>query len=294
MTIFGKLSHYKTPMHRVDARVKLFGLIALMVLCFLPYGNYTNRFVILGFLGILTLILMIVSKVSFLQFLKSLRGLWFMMVFLVIVFVFVQTSSDVSSLHPMIVFPNGYTLYWEGVFQSLHIFYRFTLMLAFTLIFTSTTSPIDITFALEWYLTPLRLMKFPTQILTMIFTLALRFIPTLLEETQKIMKAQRSRGVDYNRGFVAKKVRSIITLIIPLLISCFSRSVDLSYAMDARGYNPYGKRTSYKILKFTYRDVISLIVILLLLGGYITLCVYINNVQGWDNMLNLFFGWPTF
>ena len=152
----------------------------------------------------------------------------------------------------------------------------------------------DITYALDWYLYPLKLIKFPTQIITMIISLALRFIPTLLDESQRIMKAQKSRGVDYNRGFLAKKVKSITTLFVPLLVSCFSRSVELSLAMDARGYDPYGERTSYKILKFKRRDFIAFLITLLIMALFITACAYSSFYPGADNLLKLLFGVDAF
>jgi len=291
---FGKYTPYNTIIHRVDARIKFFALIAFMVLCFLNYGNYTNRFIILGVLGIVIAIIMLLSKTSILQFFKSMKSMLFMFVFLAIVFMFIPTQNDTSTFHVMFRFSDTYAIYWEGLFQTLHIMFRFALMIALTLIFTATTAPMDITYALEWYFTPLRLLHFPTQILTMILSLALRFIPTLLEETQKIMKAQRSRGVDFNRGFISKKIKSITTLIIPLLVSCFARSADLSLAMDARGYDPYSKRTSYKVLRFKLVDLFSLVFILVVLGAFITMCVFTSFRDGWDNLLKLFFGIEAF
>lgn len=292
--VFGKFTPYNTIIHRLDPRLKFFALIALMVMCFLPYGNYANRFIVLGVLALIIVLIMILAKINPVSIFSSLKSLWVMMIFLLIIFVFVQQGVDTSSLHPMIIFPNGYTIYWEGLFQTLHVFLRLILMLCLTLILTSTTTPMDITYALDWYLYPLKLIKFPTQIVTMIISLALRFIPTLLDESQKIMKAQKSRGVDYNRGFISKKIKSVTTLIIPLLVSCFSRSVELSLAMDARGYDPYGKRTSYKILKFHGRDVVSLFVVLLIMTLFITACAYSSFYPGADNALKLLFGVDAF
>ena len=292
--VFGKYTPYNTIIHRLDPRIKFFALIALMVMCFLPYGNYANRFIVLGILGLIIVAIMIIGKISPLSIFSSLKSLWVMMIFLLIIFVFVQQGVDTSSLHPMIIFPNGYTIYWEGLFQTLHVFLRLILMICLTLILTSTTAPMDITYALDWYLYPLKLIKFPTQIITMIISLALRFIPTLLDESQRIMKAQKSRGVDYNRGFISTKIKSITTLIVPLLVSCFSRSVELSLAMDARGYDPYGKRTSYKFLKFHTRDSISFIIVLLIMGIFISLCALSSFYPGFDNFLKLFFGIEAF
>ena len=154
-------------------------------------------------------------------------------------------------------------------------------MVALTMILTSTTSPLDITYAFEWYLTPLKLIKFPTQVISMTISLSLRFIPTLLEEAQRIMRAQKSRGVDYNRGVISKKIKSITTLVIPLLVSCFSRSEELALAMDARGYDPYATRTRYRVLKFGLKDVFSLLFMILLGAFFIYLCVLAssNNIN---------------
>lgn len=292
--VFGKLTPYNTIIHRLDPRIKIFGLIGLMVICFLPYGNYANRFIILGFLCLVIGVLMILSKCNFFDFLKSLKGMWFMMIFLLIIFVFVPQTGDVTSLHPIFTFPNGYAIYWEGLFQTLHVFLRLVMMVALTLILTSTTSPMDLTYALEWYLTPLRLIKFPTQVISMTLSLALRFIPTLLDEANRIMKAQKSRGVDYERGFIGKKLKSVTTLIVPLLSSCFSRSDELALAMNARGYDPYAKRTSYRILKFHLRDYASIFAIIIVVGLFSTACYFTQNVAGLDNFLNAWWGIGAF
>ncbi|MBP5693861.1 MAG: energy-coupling factor transporter transmembrane protein EcfT [Bacilli bacterium] len=293
-SVFGKFTPYNTIIHRLDPRVKIISLIALMVMCFLPYGNYTNRFIILGVLFLIILLIMLIGRVSFISFLKSLRHLWFMMLFLVIIFALIPQAGDVSDKHVMIAFENGYTIYWEGLLQTLHISFRLALMLSLTLILTSTTSPMDLTYAFEWFLTPLRLIKFPTQIISMTLSLALRFIPTLLAEANKIMKAQKSRGVDYQRGFIGKKIKSVTTLIVPLLVGCFSRSDELSLAMNARGYEPYEKRTSYNILVFGAKDVVAIFSVLIIIGGFSTLCYFTQNVAGFDDMINLIFGVLTF
>ncbi len=292
--VFGKLTPYDTLIHRLDPRIKVFALIGLMVICFLPYGNYANRFAILGVLCLVIIGLMIISKASFLEFLKSLKGLWFMMIFLLIIFVFVPQVGDTSNFHPIVVFPNGYTIYWEGLFQTLHVFLRLVMMIALTLILTSTTSPMDLTYALEWYLYPLKLVKFPTQVISMTLSLALRFIPTLLDESHRIMKAQKSRGVDYERGFLGKKIKSVTTLIVPLLSSCFSRSDELALAMNARGYDPYAKRSSYRILKFHVRDYVALVVTIGIVTLFSVACYYTQNVEGFDNIFNLWFGLEAF
>ena len=152
----------------------------------------------------------------------------------------------------------------------------------------------EMTYALERFLTPLRIIKFPTQVISMTISLALRFIPTLLDEANKIMKAQKSRGVDYEKGFLTKKIKSVTTLIVPLLSSCFSRSDELSLAMNARGYEPYGKRSSYRVLKIGRNDIVALIIVFIIVAAFSTMCYFTQNVAGYDNFLHLWFGIGAF
>lgn len=281
-SILGKYTSYNTIIHRIDPRLKMFALILLMVVVFLPFGNYTNRFIILGFLSIFIGIIMVIGKVSFINFFKSLKSMRMMFIFLFIFMFFIPSGGD----YPIYSFSNGYTLYYDNLFQVFHIILRLVLMVALTIVLTSTTLPMDITYALEWYLTPLRLFKFPTQIVSLTISLALRFIPTLLNESNRIMNAQKSRGVDYNKGFLMSKIKSVTTLIIPLLVSCFSKSDELAIAMEARGYDPYKKRTHYKTLSFHYYDLISLILVLVVSGAVITFSVYAQNIEGFNDIIN--------
>lgn len=280
--VLGKYSPYNTVIHRLDSRFKLFALILLMVVAFLPYGNYANRFIVLGILSLIIAIIMIIGRVSFKSFFKNLSSMWVMFLFLLIFMFFIPNEGEYL-IHQ---FENGYALYWDGLLNVGHVILRLVLMIALTIILTSTTLPMDITYALEWYLTPFRLLKFPTQIVSLTISLALRFIPTLLNESNRIMNAQKSRGVDYNRGFLMSKIRSITTLIIPLLVSCFSRSDELAIAMEARGYDPYKKRSHYKTLKFSYRDLIAIIFILVIAGAMIATSVLATYYPGFDDLIN--------
>jgi energy-coupling factor transport system permease protein len=272
--VFGKFTNKNTIIHHLDSRFKIFALILLMVIIFLNYGDFANSFAVLGIITVLILIIMILSRVNFLSFLNNLKALWFMMLVLILINCLIP-YGDYS--HIMYTFPNGFSIYWEALFNALRVGLRIILMVALTMVLTSTTSPLDITYAFEWYLTPLKLVKFPTQVISMTISLSLRFIPTLLEEAQRIMRAQKSRGVDYNRGVISKKIKSITTLVIPLLVSCFSRSEELALAMDARGYDPYAPRTRYQILKFGLKDIFSLVFIVLVGGFFIYLCVLATN-----------------
>ena len=120
---------------------------------------------------------------------------------------------------------------------------------------------------------PLKVIKFPVHEIAMTISLALRFIPTLLEETDRIMKAQASRGVDFQNGKFSEKIRAIISLIVPLFISALQRSEELANAMEARGYDPSAERTKFRVSKWKLGDTISSIIVLLIMGGCIALMV---------------------
>ncbi len=288
--ILGKYQPLNTILHRLDSRIKFFGLILIMVVIFLPYGNYTTRFIILGLLTLFIAILMILGKVSFKNFFSSLKMMRMMFIFLIIFMFFIPSSNYTHILYD---FKNGYVLYYDGLLQVAFIVLRLALMVALTVILTSTTTNMEITYALEWYLTPLKLFKFPTQIISLTISLALRFVPTLLNESHKIMNSQKSRGVDYNKGFLVGKIKSITTLIIPLLVSCFSKSDELAIAMDSRGYDPYGKRSKYRELKFKWSDLFLFILIIIIGGLFITASILISNNESLQDIINYFFGVKT-
>ena len=208
---------------------------------------------------------------------KSLKPMMFMMIFLFIINMFVYQEGYVLFTIPFL----NFTLYLDSITQTLFIIIRLALMLAVTTILTTTTKPLDMTYGLEWYMSPLKVICFPAHEIAMTISIALRFIPTILEETERIIKAQKSRGVDLEEGKLKEKIGAIISLLIPLLISSFQRSEELSDAMEARGYNPSAKRTRYRVLKFKISDLISSIVTILLLTSIILLGVFNLQIVTW-------------
>ena len=203
------------------------------------------------------------------------------MLFLLIINLFAIRTGDF-----IVIFEGSqfqFNLYLNAIYNTVYTFFRIVLMLSFSLILTSTTRPMDLTYALEWYLYPLKLIKIPIHIIVMIISLALRFIPTLLEETDRIMKAQASRGVDFENGKFIEKVRAIISLIVPLFISAIQRSSELADAMEVRGYDPEGKRTRYRVMKVHLRDLWVMLFMVALLVGVILLIHFRVNVFLWVN-----------
>ena len=270
----GRYVPNNTVIHRMDPRIKLVSMIVMMVAIFLSYADgQIMNFTVYGGIFLILLVVMLVGKVSFLRIFKSLKALWFMMIFLFILNLFLVREGNV------ILNINGFMIYDGSIYRTLYIFLRLVLMLMLTTILTSTTKPLELTFALEWLLTPLKLLRFPVHIVAMTLSLTLRFIPTLIEESNKIMKAQASRGVDFREGKLKEKFRAVISLVIPLFVSCFIRSGELADAMEARGYNPLGKRTKFERRHWTYKDTLGILVIGLFLAGIITLAVFQINID---------------
>lgn len=272
--ILGRYVPYNTFLHKMDARVKLFGFVALLVAIFLPFPTYSSTFLFMGILTLLIVVFLFAGHVSLLSLFKSLASLWFFVIFLLLIYVFFPSGS-----YTHIAFYIGdFAFYWESILEAARIFLRLLLMIALSMTLTATTKPLELTAALEWYLTPLNLtilkwIGIPSHVLAMIITLALRLIPTILEDTNRIMKAQASRGVDFKHGGLRTKVRSLTSLIIPLFASSLERSDELGDAMECRGYDPNAPRTRYRQIHFHYRDLVSFLISCLILGGYIALSV---------------------
>ena len=190
---------------------------------------------------------------------------------------------------PVAFYIGTFAVYWAGIYQSGYIILRLIMMISLTMMLTATTKPMDLTYAFEWYMFPLRVIRFPVSEIAMTLSIALRFIPTLLDETDRIMKAQASRGVDFNHGRFGKRIKAIISLIIPLFISAIERSEELSNAMEARGYDPKAKRTRYRILKFSWRDIIGFLLCGAIFGGILTLFIFDKRMENGLNIIEFLF-----
>ncbi len=271
----GKYIPGSSFIHKLDPRNKILIMILLMVAIFWNVG--TLRFPLYIVLSIFIYILLRISGISIKTIFKSLKPMMFMMIFLFIINMFVYQEGYVLFTIPFL----NFTLYLDSITQTLFIIIRLALMLAVTTILTTTTKPLDMTYGLEWYMSPLKVIRFPAHEIAMTISIALRFIPTILEETERIIKAQKSRGVDLEEGKLKEKIGAIISLLIPLLISSFQRSEELSDAMEARGYNPSAKRTRYRVLKFKLSDLFAALITVILLTLVILLGVYNLQIVTW-------------
>ena len=259
--IFGKYVNNSSFLTKLDARVKLFLMLVLVVTCFLDFNivSYTCLFVVLiGFT--------MVGKLKFKPLLKIIKHMWFLMTILLVINLLTITGEVWFSI-------GDFMVYKDAVIETVYIFLRLIMILMISNLLTASTTPQELTYAMEFYLYPLKVFNINIHEIALMMSIALRFIPTLLEETDRIMKAQTSRGVDFQNGKYFEKLRALTSIIIPLFISCFQRADELTDAMIVKGYG-MGERSKYKRLKVTYNDIIAILV----LGFAIALVAYIGVI----------------
>ena len=283
---FGRYSPYNTFTHKLDARNKILLVILLVVGIFFQFKVWSTTLLMSGLYLVLVITFMIISRVSFLDLLNSLKGLWLLIIFMFAIYIFIPNSTYSGP----VAFNIGFDVYWQAIYQAGYIILRLILMMAIMMVLTSTTKPMDLTYGFEWYMTPLKVVHFPVHAVAMTLSIALRFIPTLLEESERIMKAQASRGVDFNRGGLGKRFKAIISLIIPLFVSAIDRSEELSNAMEVRGYDPRAKRTKYRVLRFGWRDILAFLLVGALFALIIVLFVYDKRSSVGINLFKELFG----
>lgn len=198
-----------------------------------------------------------------------------------IIFTVLLIGSVILCMYPIFDKPFLLTpslnLYKYGLEFGAFTVLRVIIIISFSTVFTLTTKPIDISNAIEWILKPLELLKIKTSIFAMMLSIALRFIPTLFSETEKILKAQASRGVDFKESSLAKQVMQIVSLLIPMFVISIKRASDLADAMEARGYIPGEKRTKLLHMKFRTFDYLSIVFIIMLLAT----CI-LGRIFLWD------------
>ena len=260
----GKYVPYNTWVHRLDARTKIFATILLMIAVFLPMPTWSMTLLVQGVLLLLVCILLACTKTPLSRVLSSLKMLWIMVIFLLIVYIVVPKGVSTLGVAWSI---NGWTVYWDSFAEAGRIVARLVMMIMIATALTSSTKPLDMTYALEWYFTPLKVIRFPAAEVAMTISIALRFIPTLLEDTLRVMRAQASRGVDIEHGNIFRRVGALTSLIIPLFVSSLARSQELGDAMECRCYDPREKRTRYRLLHFGVADFVIIFISIAILSG---------------------------
>ena len=259
---FGRYIPGNSLIHQLDPRIKIICMILLLIGIFIPAG-----YIGYGIIAVFVALMLIMSHLGIGYVFRTLKPMLMMMGFLLIINVLVNKSGN-------LLFEWGWFSIYDGALsQTAYIIVRLILMLSVSSVLTTTTKPLDLTLGIEDLLAPLQKIGVPAHEIAMMISIALRFIPTLIEEVERIMKAQQSRGVDLENGKLKEKIMAILSLIVPLFVSSFQKADDLANAMEARGYVPEAHRTRYKQLHIHTRDIVCLLLCILLLAGLIVLAV---------------------
>ncbi len=257
---FGSYFPAESFVHKMDARVKILVAIAYMVAVFL-----VSAFHFLGFAACLLFVIIAtaISKVPFMRVLSGIKTIIFFVTFSAVLQLFFNKQGTV--------------VWWVitdvGLINAGFIVARIVLIVLGASLLTLTTSPVELADGIEGLLYPLKWIKFPVHEFALIMSIALRFIPTLIEETDRIIKAQKARGADFESGNVFKRAKALIPVLIPLLIGSFRRADELADAMDSRCYACSKTRTRYKKMKLSFRDLFGV----LFVAGLIVGIVFLNK-----------------
>lgn len=245
--IVGRYIPGNSVVYRMDPRGKLLVCILFIFIIFLA-NNWLTYAIITFFALLAVWATQLKAKV----FWDGVKPLIWLILFTSVLQLFFTTGGK-TYFHWWI-----FTISSFGIINAIYIFLRFTLIILISTVMTVTTMPLEIASAMEWLLKPLRLFRVPVDKIALVMSIALRFVPTLFDQTVKIMNAQKSRGADFNSGGLIKRAKSISPLLIPLFINSLQTAIDLSTAMESRGYHGSQGRTHYRILIWDKCDLITL------------------------------------
>lgn len=263
----GQYYNVDSPMHRMDARMKIVLTVMYIVSIFM-----CKSFAALGFMVLCTLALNILSKVPVKMVAKSLKPIIVIVAFTSILNLFyVQGGTTLVDWHFIHITTNG-------IFTAVFMAIRIVCLVAVSSLLTYTTTPTVLTDALEKLLSPLKIFKIPVSTLAMMMTLALRFIPTLIDEIDRITNAQKARGADLDDGNFMQRIKALVPIIVPLFVSSIRRAYELADAMDCRCYTGGDNRTRMKQMKLCGKDFVWLFGGIVYLGGIIALNYFFKAV----------------
>ena len=234
-----------TIVHRLDPRTKII-LVLLYIIALFTADSWVSY----GLVLVVSVICQSLSRIRAKNLFKGLKPMLVIITLTAVLNIFYTTGTPVLP---------GWIITWEGIARALKMVLRIVLLITGTFLLTYTTSPIALTDGLEILLNPLKKLKVPIHEMTMMMSMALRFIPTLIEETDKIMSAQRARGADFETGSLVRRAKALIPVLVPLFVSSFRRADELAVAMECRCYHGGEGRTRMKQLKMTSADITALI-----------------------------------
>ena len=247
---FGQFYPQNSIIHKLDPRIKLVLLIAYIVFVFLAFNFYS-----LGLVTFVLITLIAISKVPVSVYLKSLK-----VIIPIVIFTSILNAAYVTEGNLLCEFW-VIKIYDQGIYKAIFMSLRILILVLSSSVLSFTTTPTELTDAIESLFSPLKFVGLSSAVhsLAMMMTIALRFIPTLIEETDKIMSSQKARGASFESGGLIKKVKALMPVLIPLLISAIRRAYELAEAMECRCYNCDGERTSYRNYYFEKRDFTALL-----------------------------------
>lgn len=241
--IFGRYIPGDSLVHRFDPRAKLIAAMAFILIIFMA-----NNFVTYGILAVFVFIGLKLSDIKMSFFINGVKPLIWLILFTVLLQVlFTAGSTILFRFGPIVVSK-------EGLINGIFIACRFVLIIFVSTLLTLTTMPLSLTDAIEFILKPFKVVKLPVHEIALMLSIALRFVPTLMDETEKIMNAQRARGIEFGEGNLYNQMKAIVPMLIPLFVSSFNRADELATAMEARGYRGGDGRTKFRQLDWQPRD----------------------------------------
>ena len=259
--VFGKYIDNGSILTKVSAKIKLLLTTLLMIMSFISF----NFYVYLGF-SLLIVLLTFIGKLSVKPIWTFLKSIWVLVLIVLVINVLIGNGYVLFSIGHL-------NFYLNGIVDTVYIVLRLINILLISNLLTATTNPGELTYALEFYLKPLRVFSIDPHDIAIMMSIAIRFIPTLLEESDKIIKAQTSRGVDFKHGKYLEKTKAMVSIVVPLFTSCFEKSEDLSEAMLVKGYG-MGKRSEYKREAHKVINIFAIIACV----AIIALCFVLNGV----------------
>jgi energy-coupling factor transport system permease protein len=252
--IFGRFIPGNSIVHQLDPRSKLLFVFAFIIVVFLANNTITYALV-LGF----TLAVITVSRIRLYFLINGLKPVIILIAFTFLMHIFFTRDG------PLLFEWQFIKVYEEGLRQGIFISIRFFVLVLMTSILTLTTSPISVTDGMEDLLNPFKRFRLPVHELALMMSISLRFIPTLMDETDKILKAQLARGSDISTGSIKQRIHAVIPLLVPLFVSAFKRAEDLAIAMEVRGYRGGEGRTRYRKLVWEWKDTFAMVLLVALI-----------------------------
>lgn len=247
---FGQYYPTGSVVHRMDPRMKLLLTIMFVVAIF-----FVNTYFGFMLTAAVLILIILIAKLPMLSVLKSVRAIIFIVIFAAVINLFMIRNGEVLWSWKALQITD------QGVHTTIKMTLRLVLLISGASLLTLTTTPVEIADGTESLIKPLALIKVPVHDIAMIMSIALRFIPTLFEETQKIISAQKARGASFDTGGLIARAKALLPVLIPLFVNSFRRADELAFAMDARCYNATEKRTKMKVMRFGAADFVAFFLI---------------------------------